>query len=223
MVVVVLASIIGLAGILLALKWRYGSIVSRPTIQSRIEDIIIKKPHLLEVAKRSGGKLQILAFKKERYVEVWAPGWDKPLLYPMTAFSGNLGPKLREGDRQIPEGIYDIEYLNPCSRFYLSMKVNYPNAFDQKQAEIEGRTQLGGDIMIHGKAATVGCIPIGDEAIEDLFYLIYFVGIENVKVIIAPYDLRRERDRNRNLENSSLSWYKELLDSLEHELNKFIR
>lgn len=218
---VALAVLVGVIGILLAIKWRYGSIISQPTVQSRIEEIITKKPYLADWGKNSGGELQILVFKKEKSVEVWAPGWEKPLTYPMTAFSGELGPKLKEGDRQIPEGIYDIEYLNPHSKFYLSMKVGYPNSFDRKQAEIEKRTQLGGDIMIHGKAATIGCVPIGDEAVEELFYLTYFVGIENVKVIISPYDLRQGRDEK--FEKSSLSWYGELLDSLERELSIFIR
>ena len=68
--------------------------------------------------------------------------------YPIRAASGALGPKLREGDRQVPEGVYDIESLNPNSRFHVALRVGYPNAFDRQMAGREGRTALGGDIMI---------------------------------------------------------------------------
>ena len=89
--------------------------------------------------------------------------------------------------------------------FHLSLKVSYPNEFDRKQAIQDGRVNLGGDIMIHGGCATIGCIPIGDDAIEELFYFVAMIGKENTKVIIAPYDLRK--GRNRELETSSLLWY----------------
>jgi murein L,D-transpeptidase YafK len=182
---------------------------TRHTIEDRVATIVARKPQLKDVAKSSGGKLKILVFKNERSVEVHAPGWKEPRIYPMTAFSGTLGPKLREGDGQIPEGIYGIEYLNPNSSYYLSLKVSYPNASDRKRAKADGRTNLGGDIMIHGKAVTIGCVPVGDDAIEDIFYLAASVGIKNVSVIIAPYDMRK--GRNPELERSPLPWYPDLL------------
>ena len=100
---------------------------SRHTVADRISAIEAKKPKLKGIAASAGGKLRILVFKNERFVEVHAPGWKAPHIYPMTAFSGTLGPKLREGDGQIPEGIYGIGYLNPNSSYYLSLKVTYPN------------------------------------------------------------------------------------------------
>jgi len=84
---------------------------SRHTIADRTAAILEKKPQLKGVAESAGGKLRILVFKNERSVEVHAPGWKAPRIYPMTAFSGTLGLKLREGDGQILEGIYGIEYL----------------------------------------------------------------------------------------------------------------
>ena len=90
---------------------------SRHTIADRTAAILAKKPQLKDVAESAGGKLRILVFKNERTVEVHAPGWKAPRIYPMTAFSGTLGPKLREGDGQIPEGIYGIGYLNPNSSY----------------------------------------------------------------------------------------------------------
>ena len=181
---------------------------SRYTIADRTTAILAKKPKLKGIAASAGGKLRILVFKNERTVEVHAPGWKAPRIYPMTAFSGTLGPKLREGDGQIPEGIYGIGYLNPNSSYYLSLKVTYPNASDRARAKADGRTNLGGDIMIHGKAVTIGCVPVGDDAIEDIFYLASAVGIKNVSVVIAPYDMRK--GRKPELEESSIAWYPDL-------------
>ena len=189
---------------------------SRHTITDRTAAILAKKPQLKDVAKSAGGKLRILVFKNERSVEVHAPGWKAPRIYPMTAFSGTLGPKLREGDGQIPEGIYGIGYLNPNSSYYLSLKVTYPNASDRARAKADGRTNLGGDIMIHGKAVTVGCVPVGDDAIEDIFYLASAVGIKNVSVIIAPYDMRK--GRKPELERSPLKWYPDLCREIDTAL-----
>jgi murein L,D-transpeptidase YafK len=72
----------------------------------------------------------------------------------------------------------------------LSMKINYPNEFDLFHAWEEGRADPGSDIFIHGKAASIGCLAMGDEAIEELFVLTAQVGTENVKVVIAPHDPR---------------------------------
>ena len=177
------------------------------------------KPAVAEAADRAGGRMFILVFKNERLVELRALGWDKPLLYKMTGFSGRLGPKLREGDRQIPEGVYGIEYLNPNSMFHLSLKVSYPNDFDRQRAAEDGRSNLGGDIMIHGSSATVGCIPVGDDAIEDIFCLAAAVGKENVTVVVAPYDMRK--GRIADLEKSPLPWYGALCDDISRALKKF--
>ena len=185
---------------------------SRHTIADRTAAILAKKPQLKGVAESVGGKLRILVFKNERSVEVHAPGWKAPRIYQMTAFSGTLGPKLREGDGQIPEGIYGIGYLNPNSSYYLSLKVTYPNASDRARAKADGRTNLGGDIMIHGTAVTIGCVPVGDDAIEDIFYLASAVGIKNVSVVIAPYDMRK--GRRPELERTSIKWYPNLCNEI---------
>ncbi|HOD10680.1 MAG TPA: hypothetical protein PKH91_08035, partial [Flavobacterium sp.] len=102
-------------------------------------------------------EMAILAFKKEQILELYfrksdTNNWKLLKKYPFTAFSGKIGPKLKNGDKQIPEGIYQMEYLNPNSKYHLSIKVNYPNAFDKEKAKQDGRTDLGGDIMIHGKS-----------------------------------------------------------------------
>ena len=89
---------------------------------------------------------------------------------------------------------------------------------EKAMAEKEGRTNLGGDIMIHGSNVTVGCVPIGDKAIEDVFYLVAKVGFKNVEIVMAPYDMRK--GRRPELEESSLAWYPRLCDDICAALNK---
>jgi len=121
------------------------------------------------------GPAQVLfrVFKREQLLEVWAKGSDADAYllvntYPVCGTSGTLGPKRRQGDGQIPEGFYSIETFNPTSRFHLSLRVDYPNAVDRAR---EGRVQLGGDIYIHGGCVTVGCVPVTDEWIEELYVI----------------------------------------------------
>ena len=167
-------------------------------------------------------KLTLIGLKYEQQLEVW--GEDNGVqhliaIYPFTSFSGILGPKFKEGDRQIPEGIYGISYLNPNSKFHLSMRVNYPNAFDKKMAKKEHRSNLGGDIMIHGSNRTIGCIPIGDENIEQLYFLAEKVGIQNIKVILAPVDFRK---MNVNITKANKHpWLRELYDKIKKEMEEF--
>lgn len=143
--------------------------------------------------ERCGGRLPdaltLVALKEERVLELWTSS-GMVHTYPILAASGGPGPKLREGDRQVPEGHYRVESLNPNSRFHLSMKIDFPNAFDREHAALEGRTKPGTNIFVHGGARSVGCIAIGDTAIEELFWLVATVGLERVDVWIAPRDPR---------------------------------
>jgi murein L,D-transpeptidase YafK len=86
--------------------------------------------------------------------------------------------------------LYKIESLNPNSRFHLALRVNYPNDVDREHGRLDGRTKLGGDIMIHGGAASIGCLAMGDQAAEDLFVLAAETGIKNISVILTPVDFR---------------------------------
>lgn len=142
-------------------------------------------------------QLVLVGLKDEKVLEVYAG--SNGLRYirslPVVQASGKVGPKLKEGDRQVPEGLYTIEYLNPNSKYHLSMKISYPNAFDRARAAEEGRTALGGDIMIHGKDVSIGCLAMGDEAAEDLFVLAAKTGLENIRVILAPVDFRTRQLR----------------------------
>ena len=166
-------------------------------------------------------KLTLIGLKYEKLLEVWGEYKGEQVYittYPFTAFSGHLGPKLREGDRQIPEGIYGVGYLNPNSKFHLSININYPNRFDRKMAKKEKRTNLGSAIMIHGKDVTIGCIPIGDEKIEELYFLAEKVGIQNIKVILAPIDFRH---REVKIGKNKHPWVRELYNDIKKEMKRF--
>ena len=110
-------------------------------------------------------------FKLEGELELWARN-DKnsPFimvqLYPVCASSGTVGPKRREGDLQVPEGFYHVSGFNPWSHFHLSLRVNYPNAADRLLGD---RRSPGGDIFIHGSCVTIGCVPLRDAPIEEVY------------------------------------------------------
>lgn len=164
--------------------------------------------------------LAMIAMKDERRMELWAydqDRWSFIKSYDIQGSSGVLGPKLREGDLQVPEGIYKVVGLNPNSSFHLSMKLNYPNAFDLKWAEIEGRDNPGSDIFIHGRDVSIGCLAMGDQAIEELFIISERVGISYVQVIIAPTDPRKNQ-LAAGLDQPD--WVKELYNNITEEWTK---
>lgn len=175
-------------------------------------------PHFAKAAVKYPPKnIALLVFKDERRLALWADG-RFIRAYPVFAASGHAGPKLREGDYQVPEGLYRITWLNPNSSYHLSMLVGYPNAFDRKMAAREGRTRLGGDIMIHGNRLSIGCIAIGDVAIEELFTLVADSGMSHVEVLIAPNDLRA---RGAILHEDAPRWTAELYRTIAAALARF--
>jgi hypothetical protein len=169
-------------------------------------------------------ELTMIALKRERRLEVWALDSEcEPTLvadYPIYGASGTSGPKLEQGDLQVPEGVYYVEYLNPNSRFHLSMKLDYPNEFDRNMAELDGRESLGGDIFIHGNSVSTGCIAVGDIAIEELYALVEKMDGAPVKVIIAPYDFRREMPVIR-VASTAPNWLPELYEVIEQEMKHY--
>jgi len=133
----------------------------------------------------------IRAYKIEEILEVWVKSPDASeyslfRTWDICRTSGIPGPKRREGDFQIPEGFYHINHFNPYSNFYLSLGVNYPNRSDR----ILGHKQaLGGSIYIHGSCVTIGCIPITDDLIKELYVLAVEAktnGQEKIPVHIFP-------------------------------------
>jgi hypothetical protein len=136
----------------------------------------------------------LVGLKKEKQLQVYAASEGGAIKFtwacPILAASGGPGPKLREGDNQVPEGMYKIESLNPNSLYHLALRVGYPSADDRARAAEDGRTHLGGDIMIHGSAASIGCLAMGDPMAEELFVLAADVGSERIELILSPIDFR---------------------------------
>lgn len=162
----------------------------------------------------------LLAFKKEKILEMWfsnSENYVKVATYPILGASGDLGPKLKEGDKQVPEGFYSIEGINPYSLFYLSLRLNYPNPFDLMMAKLEGRSNPGSHIYIHGDESSKGCLAMGDNNIEEIFYTVVKVGKEKVKVVISPYDFRiSNEDKLPNIQ-----WVAKLYNDLNIFLTNF--
>ena len=168
-------------------------------------------------------EIALIGFKDEKKLELYARSggdtWTLIHRYRILAASGGAGPKLRKGDRQVPEGVYRIAFLNPSSAYHLSLAVNYPNPFDRQMAAKDGRKDLGGDIMIHGKNLSAGCLAMGDEAIEELFVLAAQTGLSNVKLIIAPTDFRQNGLPTANA--GGIAWVPKLYTEIASALSEF--
>lgn len=195
------------------------------TVKSVMDEIspfivpILKKKFASVGSDYPPKNLMIFAFKEERRLEVWTKVLGAPklvLTYPIRAASGSQGPKLMQGDYQVPEGIYKLHALNPNSSYHLSLRVNYPNSLDRAQAKKDGRTDLGGDIFVHGNSVSAGCLAMGDHAIEQLFTLAASVRPLRIPIIISPHDFR---EIPRPFSNSG--WLTSLYSAIEEELNKY--
>jgi murein L,D-transpeptidase YafK len=135
-------------------------------------------------------QLFIRVFKEDKLVEVWLKSNSEKeyklfKTYDICASSGELGPKRKQGDGQVPEGFYTIAVFNPYSSYHLSLGVSYPNASDR----IKGKGNLGGDIMIHGSCVTIGCLPLTDTYIKEVYILAVEAknnGQQNIPVHIFP-------------------------------------
>ena len=117
-----------------------------------------------------GNPVFVRIFKEERELELWVGKGSTYKLfrtYPVAAMSGKLGPKLREGDRQAPEGFYFVSpsRMNPNSRFHLSFNLGYPNKYDRTW----GRT--GSALMVHGNEVSIGCFAMTDAKVEEIYAL----------------------------------------------------
>ena len=204
------------------------TVLAPKTIEDRLDEFGARVAERLAPKFQAAGVpyppqcVTLLGFKEERMLEVQAADADGVFhfvcAYPVLAASGGPGPKLREGDRQVPEGIYAIESLNPNSLFHLALRVGYPNESDCARAEAEGRAEPGTDIMIHGDAVSSGCLAMGDAAAEDLFVLAALTGVENVNAVLAPCDFRR---REISVQAGAPAWTGELYRQLKSKLARF--
>ncbi len=142
-------------------------------------------------------QLFIRAFKNEKILEVWikeqnADQFTLLHTYVFCTSSGSLGPKRRQGDLQIPEGVYHINHFNPESNFYLSLGLNYPNASDKILSD---KQHPGSSIYIHGDCVTIGCIPLTDDKIKELYIIAVEAkngGQEKIPVHVFPTRLTED-------------------------------
>ena len=160
----------------------------------------------------------IRAFKQESELEVWKQNRDGQFAllktYPICRWSGELGPKVKEGDRQAPEGFYKItpSQMNPNSAYYLSFDLGYPNAFDRSL----GRT--GSNLMVHGDCSSRGCYSMTDEQIAEIYALgreAFFGGQKSFQVQAYPFRMTPENfAKHRN--NPHIAFWKMLKQGNDH-------
>lgn len=153
------------------------------------------KPNLqAELAEQGlawGAPIFIRIFKRPAELEIWAQDADQFKLfktYPICTYSGDLGPKLQQGDHQAPEGFYFIRahQLNPASSYHLSFNLGYPNAYDR------AHSRTGDYLMVHGDCVSIGCYAMTDPAIEEIYTLLSAAleaGQPFVRVHIFPFPL----------------------------------
>jgi murein L,D-transpeptidase YafK len=152
------------------------------------------KERMHTLGLEAGKPIFIRIFKTESILEIWMEKEDRYVHlkdYEICAWSGRLGPKLKEGDRQSPEGFYRVyrSSLNPHSRFHLSFNLGYPNAYDRAH----GRT--GSYLMVHGDCRSIGCYAMTDRNIDEIYMLVNEAlrhGQAFVPVHIFPFRLDDE-------------------------------
>lgn len=119
-----------------------------------------------------GAAVFMRLFKREGELELWLAGKDGEYRlfrrYPICYYSGQLGPKRRQGDNQAPEGFYRVGagQLNPASRYHLAFNLGYPNAYERAHG------YTGDFLMVHGNCVSIGCYAMGDAAIEEIYTLV---------------------------------------------------
>lgn len=143
-----------------------------------------------------GAPIFVRIFKEESELEIWKMRDDGRFYhfktYPICNWSGELGPKLKEGDKQAPEGFYTISQnqLNPNSKFYLAFNIGYPNAYDRAH----GRT--GTALMVHGKCKSAGCYAMTDALAEEIYALArdaFRGGQASFEVHAFPFRMTQEK------------------------------
>lgn len=141
-------------------------------------------------------KIFLRAFKQENLLELWAENSENKFVkikeYSICNASGTLGPKRKEGDLQVPEGLYHIQVFNPTSAFHLSLGINYPNASDQILSD---KKRPGGDIFIHGSCASIGCLAMTDDFIKEIYPICVLAkdaGQNLIPVHIFPFKMNTE-------------------------------
>lgn len=173
-------------------------------------------------------EILLIAFKAEGFLELYAKNKTDMSFsfikrFSICASSGNLGPKKRKGDAQVPEGFYHVDRFNPNSQFYLSLGINYPNEADRIKAN---GLDPGGDIFIHGSCVTIGCLPITDDQIKELYvwamYAHHF-GQNKIPVYIFPFRMTDDNWKKYSIQQADdlASFWKNLKQGYDHFFTTF--
>ncbi len=173
-----------------------------PPIEKKMRPILTKA--LAEKGMTYGSPVFLRAFKKERVVELWIEDrkteeFSLFRTYKVCAASGDLGPKTKQGDLQVPEGFYFVKKgsFNPWSSYHLSFDIGYPNAYDRHHK------RTGSLIMIHGNCVSLGCLAMTDRKIEEIYTLAHAALINGqpfFRVHIFPFRMTEEAMTDEGLE-----------------------
>jgi murein L,D-transpeptidase YafK len=176
----------------------YQKALTRPADALKRKEDTLQKQFTAKGLKWPAKYVYIRSFKYDGELEVWVRNTTKESFklfktYKVCALAGTLGPKRMQGDYQVPEGFYYINEFNPNSAYYLSLGLNYPNASDRILSD---SLHPGGDIYIHGSCVTVGCIPVTDKQIDELYILAAYAknnGQDYIPVHIYPVRYSNKR------------------------------
>jgi murein L,D-transpeptidase YafK len=201
--------------------------LQRPNDALKKKDDTLRKQFAAKGLQWPAKYLYIRSFKYDGQLEVWVKNDRKEAFklfktYRVCAMAGTLGPKRMAGDYQVPEGFYYINEFNPNSNYHLSLGLNYPNQSDRILSD---SLRPGGDIYIHGSCVTVGCIPLTDEYIEEVYILAAYAkaaGQDYIPVHIYPvrYSVKKSADYLAYLSRTDAS-LKTFGDRLEQVYDHF--
>jgi murein L,D-transpeptidase YafK len=168
---------------------------------------------LANAGVKEGSPILVRIFKSEFELELWMQRdgvFRRFATYPICRWSGALGPKLRQGDRQAPEGFYTVDstQLNPNSRWYRSFNLGFPNAFDR------GLGRTGSLIMVHGGCGSIGCFAMTNAQMQEIWRLVSGAiqgGQKRFQVQVYPFRMSPER-MAKYAESPDLAFWKNLKD-----------
>ena len=178
----------------------------------RVRHAIEVKGNIVEAALKNQGlsinnyDLLMVSYKVEQELELYVKPKNETTYTKLKTFnicqrSGGPGPKRKQGDLQVPEGFYHIDRFNPASNFYLSLGLNYPNKADRIKSTANN---LGGDIFIHGACVTIGCMPMTDDKIMEIYlYAVYAKNNGQSKIPVYSFPFRMTE---RNMETYTLAY-----------------
>jgi murein L,D-transpeptidase YafK len=195
------------------------------TVRERLEDTL-QKQFTERGLKWPAKYLFIRSFKYDKQLEVWVKNdWNEPFKlfknYKVCITSGTVGPKRREGDKQVPEGFYYINEFNPNSNYHLALGLNYPNPSDRHLSDMN---KPGGDIYIHGSCVSIGCIPLTDDMIEEVYVMAAAtksLGQDFIPVHVYPVNFRVKKSFDYLKKYTTVPGYSYMVEQMKNAFYYF--